>query len=299
MERDELNGRDIILTGLPRSGTTLTCHLLDKLPDTVALHEPMEVRRFATLPTHTAVCDEVGKFFVDMRHSILLHRTAITKHIGGKIPDNHVANHYADSQLRPTIESNSPIVIEKELSPDFMLIIKHPAAFTATLGTLIKHFPCYAVIRNPLSVLTSWNSVALPVQDGRTPAAESLDGDLKHALTFINDRLERQLYILSWFFERYERYLPDESIIRYEKIVETGGKNLRVVTEKAATLNEPLENKNKNRIYKQETMQRLGEKLLKSSGAYWQFYEKKQVEELIDVDPPRHNRKLSGHYTGS
>jgi len=33
--------QDILITGLPRSGTTLTCHLLNKLPNSVALHEPL------------------------------------------------------------------------------------------------------------------------------------------------------------------------------------------------------------------------------------------------------------------
>lgn len=32
---------DIILTGIARSGTTLSCSLLNKLPQCVALHEPM------------------------------------------------------------------------------------------------------------------------------------------------------------------------------------------------------------------------------------------------------------------
>ena len=33
------NRANIVLTGLPRSGTTLACRLLNLLPDTVALHE--------------------------------------------------------------------------------------------------------------------------------------------------------------------------------------------------------------------------------------------------------------------
>ena len=41
--------RDVVLTGPPRSGTTLACHMLNKLPGTVALHEPIPPRRFAGL----------------------------------------------------------------------------------------------------------------------------------------------------------------------------------------------------------------------------------------------------------
>ena len=35
----------ILLTGLPRSGTTLTCALLNECPGTVALAEPLRLER--------------------------------------------------------------------------------------------------------------------------------------------------------------------------------------------------------------------------------------------------------------
>ena len=54
--------RNIVLTGLGRSGTTLTCHLLNKLPDTVALAEPIAPGKFEDLmPDIEAVCDDRKK----------------------------------------------------------------------------------------------------------------------------------------------------------------------------------------------------------------------------------------------
>ena len=35
--------RDILLTGIPRSGTTLCCSLLNRLPDVLALVEPLDM----------------------------------------------------------------------------------------------------------------------------------------------------------------------------------------------------------------------------------------------------------------
>jgi hypothetical protein len=43
-DRPESQRANVVLTGLPRSGTTLVCRLLNKLPDTVALHEPLSWR---------------------------------------------------------------------------------------------------------------------------------------------------------------------------------------------------------------------------------------------------------------
>jgi hypothetical protein len=49
-----LNQTNIVSTGLPRSGTTLTCHLLNKLPNTVALHEPIAPGQFVDLESEDA-----------------------------------------------------------------------------------------------------------------------------------------------------------------------------------------------------------------------------------------------------
>ena len=61
---------------------------------------------------------------------------------------------------------------DKELTEDFLLVVKHPAAFSAMLPTLSQHYPCFAAVRNPISVLGSWNSVAYPIHRGHIPAAD-------------------------------------------------------------------------------------------------------------------------------
>ena len=49
----EARDRNIVLTGPGRSGTTLTCFLLNKLPDTVALSEPIAPGKYANrMPDH-------------------------------------------------------------------------------------------------------------------------------------------------------------------------------------------------------------------------------------------------------
>jgi ribosome-associated protein YbcJ (S4-like RNA binding protein) len=163
-----------------------------------------------------------------------------------------------------------------------LLCIKHNAAFTALLDHLSSYYPCYAIVRNPLSTLASWNSIDFNVQKGRSPAAEMLDQSLAKRLSEIEQQIERQLLILSWFFERFERVLQPEHIIRYEALVASGGKALAVITPHALELNEPLENKNKNKLYVRELIAILGEKLLKMHGPFWTFYSKESVEQLLN-----------------
>ena len=70
-------------------------------------------------------------------------------------------------------------------------------------------------------------------------------------------------------------------MIRYEDMIEPGGKALSIITPSANLLNEPLESRNLNPLYDRDDMLRIGERLLASEGACWHFYPKSSVEELL------------------
>lgn len=271
--------QNVILTGMLRSGTTLVCHLLNKLPDTVALFEPMTVSELPGLKSHAAICDRIDEFLQQTRETLQTRKLALSKHVGGVIPDSHIAD--VAEGLRRDVSSRGEIRFEKELGRDFLLVVKHPAAFTALLDSLVGRFRCYAIIRNPLSVLGSWNSVAMKVESGHLPIAERLDESLREALSRINDKFDRQFHLLSWFYGKYRAALSDESIIRYEEIVASRGKALSAITARANELNEPLENKNKNPHYDRKLMRFLGRRLLDGEGAWREFYSAESVERLL------------------
>jgi len=44
--------KNIVITGPGRSGTTQTCHLLNKLPDTVAVNESITPGKYADSPAY-------------------------------------------------------------------------------------------------------------------------------------------------------------------------------------------------------------------------------------------------------
>ncbi|WP_330970763.1 hypothetical protein, partial [Lysobacter sp. A3-1-A15] len=107
------------------------------------------------------------------------------------------------------------------------LVIKHNAAFTALLPQLRERFQTRAIVRHPLSVLASWNSVDLPVSRGHIPAGERLDAALAAQLQAEPERLRRQLIVLEWFFARFATALAPAEVLRYEDIVATQGEALR------------------------------------------------------------------------
>jgi hypothetical protein len=273
-----VNDNNVLITGTPRSGTTLTCHLLNMLPETVALNEPMRGSQFRAAED---VCDVVARFCAEQRTSILERKRAFSKQAGSVVPDNAIGTRRTGSGRRERLVAHGEIIIDKELLPNFILAVKQPGPFTATLNQLVTCFPVYAVVRNPLATLASWESADFVGQRGHFPVVERFDHDLHMSLAGTADELDRQIQLLGWFHARIRRYLPDEAIIHYEAIVETCGKALAVVQPAAAALEVPLESRNTNELYDREHMLRLGERLLRSKGGHWELYSQQSVEQLL------------------
>ena len=108
------------------------------------------------------------------------------------------------------------------------------------------------------------------------------DEDLGREIDVITgDIVNARLRILSRACERYEKYLPEENILRYEDIVASRGKVLSTIVPAAGDMDEPLENRNLNELYDREGMLRIGGRLLRSECAYWRFYTRESVEILL------------------
>ena len=67
-------GQNILLTGVPRSGTTLACQLLCDFSQTIALNEPLDHKQFAD---PRAAKKNIARYFTEFRVSLLNDGTAI------------------------------------------------------------------------------------------------------------------------------------------------------------------------------------------------------------------------------
>jgi hypothetical protein len=280
----EVRDRNIVLTGPGRSGTTLTCFLLNKLPDAVALSEPIAPGKYANrMPDYEAVADGIEEYYRGMRKMALTQGLVVSKHVGGMVPDNSKG---MKDGVRQRIVDKGKIPVNKELRPDFYLAIKQPGMFTALLPTLSKRLPSFAIIRNPLAIMLSTSTL----QQNKTRKSRSakvtydpqlgkrLDENKKEGADKIGQRLLRFHHA----FERYQQSLPESHIIRYEDICSSRGKALEVIVPSASQLDEPLENKNLNPLYPRDKVFRFGERLLESEGAYWNFYAREDVEVIMN-----------------
>ena len=278
--------RSIVLTGLPRSGTSLTCSLLNKAPNTVALNAPITPGRFEELlPDLDAVAEGIERYFRRVRRRIRKEGVAISKHTGGEIADNAYGRPDEEGR-RVSVLEKGRIAVNKELDDSFFLVIKQPGLFTAMLPHLAGRLPCYALVRNPLAVLASRTSLgrtAAASRSASSSAAQRYDEGLRLRM----DRVKRgstewRLEMMSWACERFASELPGQNVIRYEDIVASGGKVLSAISPNARELEEPLSSRNLSELYDRDMMLKLGEKLLRSEGAYWRFYSKEEVEGLLE-----------------
>ena len=272
-----------LLSGIPRSGTSLCCRLAGELPDTVALSEPMRREFLAGVDSPDEACLRIKEFTSQARVRILGEGRALSMQRDGRLDDNMVAGEFSRGGLRTRNASWGEIEIGEALRPEFTLLVKHNALFAALLPQLIASFACLALVRNPLAVLASWQTVNLPVHDGRIPAGEEFDSALRYRLAAEPDALRRQIAVLNWFFSGYLSHLQRDNIIRYEDLVNSGGSVLFRLLGHADAAPIPLENRNTNLLYKGSMAEVLLKALFEEGGAWSELYDAAECARLADL----------------
>ena len=215
--------RTWLLSGIPRSGTSLCCRLAGDLPDTVALLEPFNGAGIGRMNSPRDACARIEDLAERTRARILAERRAPSILVEGHLCDNVVGSGHADRGLRRPRGERAEIAIHKPLSARFTLLIKHNALFAALLPRLSASVSCLALVRNPLALLASWQTVDLPIHRGRIPMGERFDRELHRALEQEAEVLRRQIVVLNWFFAKFQAHVPPQNVVRYEDLVASGG----------------------------------------------------------------------------
>jgi hypothetical protein len=221
-----------LLTGLPRAGTTLVCSLLNRLPDTVALSEP---RMLQLHGDRERALWEIDTFLAITREAALTTGRVPSQAIGGRAPENVAEAPRGDGRLRRVRAVHRWIDVGKPLTADFHLVVKHPALFTALAGELRERHRLVAIVRHPLAVLASWQTVDMPPNRGRLPRAEAFAPDLAAALAATSGVLARQVALLAWLLGVYATFPPSD-VLRYEDVTADPSAALARMSPQAAQL---------------------------------------------------------------
>ncbi len=137
---------ELIITGIPRSGSSYFCKLVHAVRDCVVINEPTEI--FQPL-AQQSIPWGVATHYRELRRNIL----------DGK-PIKNKLNHgefIEDTALTDKLESYLP----KVTRPDFLLATKNTLAYLARLPQLRRAMPEAAIaacVRHPMDTIASWKT---------------------------------------------------------------------------------------------------------------------------------------------
>lgn len=211
--------RNILLTGIPRSGTTLASALLDGLPDTVCLNEPdWQTTGFSSNPNNYAKW-LVGDFIKIRRR---LERC-------DPIPDRRAAdgsavtNYYKTDTATAAISQNFQTVrfTRPGLTREFNLAIKHNGPYLGALPSIVdlEWFTVIAIMRHPVPVIHSWRSLQLPISRGQMPNAVGYWQEMAQLTAAPMELLEKQVRMYDLMCRRIYELRSMIHILAYEQMI--------------------------------------------------------------------------------
>ncbi len=250
-----------LITGVPRSGTSLTLKLLSESPNSICLSEPSWLRTLR-FEGHTA---EQFSDALSVKITAVLAQVKagnpieVTVAKGSKnIPDN-----YYRKVNGKVLNVKQTDLVHYEYKSDMNLFVKSNTLFTACLKQLLycPQWQVSCVIRNPLYVLLSWQSLNIPVSKGKIKIGELYSSHVRK-ISQIDDLLDRQIAILNWFFDCYKKC--QVSAIKYEDLVASPQTLLFEHFTVLTAANKNLVNNNQIARYEIEKIKQIKLKLIKN-----------------------------------
>jgi hypothetical protein len=212
---------DLIITGAPRSGTSLAAAIIDRAPGCLCLSEPeshVELMRNAISAEDFVA--KIGQEFDTVRRSVLEGGSVLDRRCADGAPiTNYFTNPGRDGQ-REAQYTIRPIT-RPGLPADFVLGVKHVALYAAVLAELVQagRYRLIALVRDPVALLMSWRSLDLPISRGRLPAGERFWPELRSLGEAELELTEKQIRICDLLFGRFLRWAGRVAILRYEHLV--------------------------------------------------------------------------------
>ena len=141
--------KDIIITGIPRSGTSYMCSILNEVKNTVVINEPNEVFQLM----HNASDVSLKKYYEVVRERIKHNLPIKNKIVDGKfIEDTNIIDTF--SEYMPDVDAD-----------DFLLGTKNTLIYLSALEKLKLQFQnatIIACVRHPVDTIASWANVSFP-----------------------------------------------------------------------------------------------------------------------------------------
>jgi hypothetical protein len=141
---EQIRSRDMVITGIPRSGTSYLCSLLHRFEDCVVLNEPGEV---LLILRSNPTAEGIRQWYDSTRIKILEHRPILNKVKDGRLVQDTIECHEAS------------LYSPRPATRDFALGTKNTLAYLARLPALkaAMHSATFvAAVRSPFETIASW-----------------------------------------------------------------------------------------------------------------------------------------------
>ncbi|MEH7352349.1 sulfotransferase [Neobacillus drentensis] len=212
--------KDVILTGIPRGGTTLSAALLDNLKNAVCLSEPRwQSPWFKNFKDVNKVTEFVMNDYKNIRNKIRDNKPI--KDIRNK-DGTPLTNYYSERRKgrRFNVRKHGAFTFEIE-NENFLLAMKHNEHYTGILPQLLETgvFSIIAIVRHPVPTILSWKSLNLYISNGRMPYAEPFWKELREITCSSDKSLLTFVKIYDLFCQRYLSFSNEIHLLKYEKII--------------------------------------------------------------------------------
>lgn len=137
-------GADVVVTGLPRSGTSYFCTALHNVRECVAINEPEEIFSYLS---DTSPPWGMPRYYAQLRDDVMAGRPILNKMRDGRFIED-TAEGIHEEWYVPAVSGAA-----------FLLATKNTLAYLARLPLLERSMPgvtCVACIRHPLDTVASW-----------------------------------------------------------------------------------------------------------------------------------------------
>ncbi|MDQ0200819.1 sulfotransferase domain-containing protein [Neobacillus ginsengisoli] len=241
---------DVIVTGIPRGGTTLTTALFDHLENAICLSEPpWQSIWFKNKKNAQKVTELIVNDYKKIRKNILDHIPVKDFRNKNGSPITNYFNEEINEGARKNVRKKGEFVF-KVKDENFLLGMKHNAHYTSILPQLIETdaFSIIAIVRHPIPTILSWKSLNIPVSQGRLPYGETFWKELRDITCSKDKSLLTLVKIYDLFCQRYLTLNHDIHLLKYEEIIRNP-LLLEELTGRTYEKKIELTNQNQNKLY--------------------------------------------------
>jgi len=209
---------NLVITGIPRSGTSYVCALLNDVENTVIVNEPPE----ALSLLHNRSVHPLTEYY-DATRSDILNRVPIqNKIVGGKFIEDTNAN---DTRNYYTPEVNDAA---------FIFGSKNTLVYLVCIKKIIRQFQdvgILACIRHPYDTIASWKKVSFPHLRNATPLflrdyVDSNEGKSIARICTTSELEARYALLWNYLAMRIIDSIDHVTLFKYEEFVRNPARNL-------------------------------------------------------------------------